>query len=411
MKSAPGMKNQPVSACILAIATAAVLVVVPCPLAHAQNFQVLYTFGGTPDGAAPYAGVITDRQGNIYGTTWIGGKYGFGSVYRLTPAGQETMYSFLGGTDGAYPYSAPTLVGRTLWGTASAGGGGNGCNGNGCGIVFKIDARGTETVVYRFTGASDGGRPLSGLTVGTGGVLYGTTSIGGNPICGASFGCGTVFSIDTGTGKETVLHSFAGGTDGAFPEFGSLVFDSKKGALTGTTQEGGNPSCNPPAGCGTIFRVNRNLELDYFYFDDKDFPVSPVYILPDGTIYGTTPVGGAYDKGTLYRLNKNGFTTMHDFGFGTDGATPFGGVSLDPIGNLYIPTEAGGSLGYGALVKVDTAGNETVVHDFNFSEDGGVPLATLSAYDPGCGCLLGTTLEGGSTQQGPGSGTVYQWKP
>jgi uncharacterized repeat protein (TIGR03803 family) len=148
-------------------------------------------------------------------------------VFKINLAGQETvLYSFLGGTDGSFPSAG--LVRDSagmLYGTTQIGGGSSGCP-SGCGTVFKIDAAGKESVLYSFTGGSDGGYPVAGVIGDAAGNLYGTTIHGGD-----IFGDGTVFKLDN-SGKETVLHTFDG-ADG-FSPYGGLVRD-KKGRFYGTT--------------------------------------------------------------------------------------------------------------------------------------------------------------------------------
>ena len=166
---------------------------------------MLYTFTGGADGAYPN-GLIQDPAGNLYGTTSNGGADGAGVVFKLDRRGNETvLYSFTGGTDGGYPYAGviEDWVGN-LYGTTSSGGAA------GAGVVFKLDRRGNETVLYSFTGGADGGYPYAGLIEDWAGNLYGTTC------CGGTAGAGVTFKVDQ-TGNETVLHSFTYGSDGGYP--------------------------------------------------------------------------------------------------------------------------------------------------------------------------------------------------
>ena len=211
---------------------------------------VLHSFTGGKDGADPEAGLVRDVAGNLYGTTRTGGAYGYGVVFKLDTTGKETvLHSFTGGADGANPnFGDPGLlrdVAGNLYGTTGAGGD-LACRFvsaalaslgfPGCGVVFKLDTTGKETVLHRFTGGADGADPATGLVRDTAGNLYGNTFGGGDLACGGGSGCGVVFKLDT-TGKETVLHKFTGGKDGANPA-GRLVRDSA-GSLYGTTQSGG----------------------------------------------------------------------------------------------------------------------------------------------------------------------------
>jgi uncharacterized repeat protein (TIGR03803 family) len=187
----------------------------------------LYSFTGGTDGGTPEAGLVRDGTGNLYGTTRLGGgAHNAGTVFKVDSTGKETvLYSFTDGADGGFPYaglvrdSAGNLFGTTLAGGTSGGG-----------TVFKVDSAGKETVLYSFTNGADGGYPYAGLVRDGAGNLYGTTSTGG-----AHFS-GTVFKVDS-TGKETVLHSFTNGADGGYP-YAGLVRDGA-GSLYGTTSTGG----------------------------------------------------------------------------------------------------------------------------------------------------------------------------
>jgi uncharacterized repeat protein (TIGR03803 family) len=196
----------------------------PRSVRHASVTEtVLYSFRGYPyDGEEPDAG-LTYFKGTLYGTTsWGGvyecssGKVGCGAVYSITPSGTETvLHSFKGGEDGAFPFARLIVRNGTLYGTTSGVAvvplRGEMCPQQGCGTVFSITPSGHETVLHRFTGSPDGQEPLAPLR-NVNGTLYGTTYLGGSHVCG----CGTVFSITPG-GKEKVVYSFRGGTDGAYP--------------------------------------------------------------------------------------------------------------------------------------------------------------------------------------------------
>ena len=212
---------------------------------------LLYKFNGGSDGAGPYAPVIFDQNGNLYGTTEFGGAFDCGTVFQLTPSGIETvLYTFTCGSDGAYPYLAGLILDAegNLYG-ATFNGGITNCQ-LGCGVVFKLTPSGAETVLYSFAGGADGANPLGGLVMDAQGNLYGAAAAqGANSSCWN--GCGVVFEL-TPSGAETVLYSFTGGADGAYPN-GPLVFDSQ-GNLYGTTVAGGIEGCNI-VGCGTVFKL------------------------------------------------------------------------------------------------------------------------------------------------------------
>jgi uncharacterized repeat protein (TIGR03803 family) len=198
---------------------------------------VLHNFTGAPDGNNPFAGLVLDSAGNLYGTTATGGL-GIGTVFKVDPTGAETvLYSFTGGADGGLPFAGLVRDSSgNLYGTCSIGGT------FGSGTVFKVDSTGTETVLYTFcsqSGCTDGSEPYATLVRDSAGNLYGTTFGGG------ADDVGTVFKLDK-TGKETVLYSFTGGYDGGFP-YAGLLRDSA-GNLYGTTS-------NFALGWGTVFEI------------------------------------------------------------------------------------------------------------------------------------------------------------
>jgi uncharacterized repeat protein (TIGR03803 family) len=199
---------------------------------------VLHTFAKSgSDGETPYAGLIQGSDGNFYGTTYFGGASGFGTVFKVTPSGTETvLYSFAGGSDGEHPY-AGVIQGSdgNFYGTTYQGGT------SGYGTVFKLTPSGTETVLYTFAGgSSDGANPEAGLIQGSDGNFYGNTLQGG------AGGLGTVFKL-TPSGTETILHAFAGGSDGANPS--ANLVQGSDGNLYGSTGAGGTK------GDGTFFKV------------------------------------------------------------------------------------------------------------------------------------------------------------
>lgn len=209
---------------------------------------ILYSFGVSngANGEWPYAPVI-DVNGTLYGTTKVGGESFLGVVYSVSDSGGEHVLHSFGGTyDGAYPVAGLLDVNGTLYGTTEYGGGSSACT-NGCGTVFSITPSGTETVLHSFAGGSDGAYPRAALT-DVNGTLYGTTAAGGGASGCAKEGCGTIFSIST-SGTETVVHSFARDAKGWQPR--SELLDVK-GTLYGTTYHGGK-TARCTAGCGTVF--------------------------------------------------------------------------------------------------------------------------------------------------------------
>ena len=202
--------------------------------------NVLYNFGGIPDGANPCAGLIMDAKGNLYGTTENGGGVGLGVVFKVSSKGKETvLYSFPGGTDGGNPCAGLIMDAKgNLYGTTSAGGASS------WGVVFKLAPSGNrgwkETVLYSFTGGTDGGGPRAALIMDAKGNLYGTTAFGG------ASANGVVFKVNS-QGEESVLYSFTGEPDGANPS-SALIMDAK-GNLYGTTENGG------ASNDGTVFKL------------------------------------------------------------------------------------------------------------------------------------------------------------
>lgn len=274
---------------------------------QAPTYTVLQTFTGGADGATPYAGLIPDAAGNLYGTTHLGGikgcnqgglVIGCGVVFKLDSGGNETvLYRFTGGADGAEPYGA--LIRDTagnVYGTAFQGGVGT-CLGGGCGVVFKLDPAGNETVLYSFTGGADGANPGAGLIRNAAGNLYGTTSYGGDLNCNQQIGCGVVFKLDS-AGNETVLHTFTG-ADGQQP--GGLIADAA-GNLYGAAGGG--------SGCGVVFKLDPSGDEttlhNFTCGADGAFPSSALIRDAAGNLYGTTGSGGLYDAGTIFKLDPSG---------------------------------------------------------------------------------------------------------
>ena len=255
--------------------------------------SVLYRFTGGAGGSVPYAGVVMDSAGNLYGATLDGGTAGAGMLYRLTPgpAGWElsVLYSFEGRPDGSAPFPTPILdAAGNLYGTTNTGGPHN------LGIVYMLapqpDGSWTEQVLHAFASGADGANPLAGVIFDPRGNLYGTTSYGGTSNCGIAFALGPNAA---GGWTEHLLHTFLGVTayDGENPN--GLTFDAH-GNLYGTTTGGGID--NP----GTIFKITRDAsggwqETVLYSFtggDDGAYPSSGVVLDAAGNIYGTTLWGG-----------------------------------------------------------------------------------------------------------------------
>jgi uncharacterized repeat protein (TIGR03803 family) len=266
----------------------------------------LHVFTGQGgDGFLSKAGVLIDKKGNLYGTTITGGSSGsglsgYGTVYKVDPSGNESvLYSFTGQEDGGYPYASVVLDAEgNLYGTTYYGGDLSCQSPNGCGTVFKVDPAGNETVLYSFTDAYPdyGLHPVSGVVRDKAGNLYGTTAYGGTvPIHG------NVFKL-TPSGEITSLYSFTGNNgDGEWP-FSNLTLDGQ-GNLYGATSYGGSPECY--LGCGVIFKVSPDgAERILFTFTGGDTGFEPTELIRHGGhVYGTTTGGGTSNLGAVFKIN------------------------------------------------------------------------------------------------------------
>ena len=375
-----------------AVLLGAALGFVATQFSQAQTLNVLYNFGGAADGGDPYAGVIRDADGNLYGTAGYGGTAYAGGVFKVDASGTETMmYSFTGGTDGAYPIS--TLVrdsAGNLYGTTTQGGS------TGAGVVFKVDPSGNETVLHNFTGGSDGSDPVGGLILDAAGNLYGTTGQGGTS------DCGVLFKLSP-TGKETILHTFTGAAnDGKYPTYTSVLMDAT-GNIYGVTQEGGLSDH------GVVYRLGKTGKFSLLHsFAGGTTDGCNVLGIPFrdkyGNIYGTTSSCGAHNFGTVWKLATDGTEkVLYSFTGGTSAEYPLAGVVADAHGNLYGTTETGGSANLGTVYRVTQKGQFTLLHSFTGPDgeyvDGGLILDNDTLY--------GAALNGGSI----GYGTVWQITP
>jgi uncharacterized repeat protein (TIGR03803 family) len=329
----------------------------------------------------------------------------------------SVLYSFTGGADGGVPDAA--LIrdqANNLYGTTSNRGNLNDCGTAGCGTVFQLDTTGKLTVLHSFTGQRDGAFPVGALVSDARGDLYGTTTSGGGATC-PSFGCGTVFKLNT-TGNYRVLYHFSG-SDGKYPESG-VILDAA-GNLYGTTAAGGDLTCASGNGCGTVFQLDANGTLTLLHsFSGADglYPYAVLVRDAVGNLYGTTFGGGAYGFGTVFKLDTTGtLTVLYSFSNSPDGSGPNAGLIRDVSGNLYGTTYYGGidtcsPLGCGTVFKVDANGNETVLYSFTGGLDGSNPFAGL--LQDAAGNLYGTTSNGGDVHclnPSGGCGTVFRLDP
>ncbi len=371
--------------------------------ASAKPFQILYTFQDSKDGDSAHAGLVGDDAGNLYGTTFYGDtSLGDGTAFKLAPDGTKTiLHSFSGGTDGGLPAGLIIDKAGNLFGTTQQGGRSGGCNGNGCGVVFELATNGTESQLYTFTGGADGAYPMGSLLPDGKGGFFGTANGGG------ADRLGTVFALSK-AGALTVLHTFAGGSDGDAPIAG-LIAD-KAGNLYGTTKLGG-AGCSG-FGCGTVYEIAADGTGTVLYAftggSDGGNPVGGLIADAAGNLYGTTEFGGS-GKGcggtgcrTVFRLAPGGaLTVLYTFTGGSDGAQPVASLIKDAKGNLYGTTLFGGT-GYGVAFKIAARGKERVLHSFTNGDDGAYPWGAL--FKDGEGSVVSTASGGGSTD----FGTVFR---
>jgi len=394
----------------LAVLAAATATVVPQPV-QAQSYKVIFNFTLGGDGGSPEAGLTIDHAGNLYGTTNSGGV-GYGTVFKLTYKNSvwllNVLHSFAGGNDGSGTYS-PVVFGAdgslygATFGTAS-----------GYGTVFKLQpplsacktalCAWTETVLYRFTGGSDGANPEGDLTFDQAGNLYGATMAGG-------YGYGVVYKLTPSSGgwTESVLHSFERGSDGVFPAAG-VIFD-KSGNLYGTTAYGSQH------GLGVVYQLTpsglgwtENILYTFLGGKDGGVPLAGLIFDTSGNLYGATSQNGSASGGTAFELaSMNGswnFALLYGFA-GSAGCGPQASLAFDQAGNLYGTTVCGGLYGQGSVFKLTLSGgtwNYTSLHDFD-GPDGAFPVSNI-VFDAN-GNLYGTAAGGGTY----GYGVVFQIMP
>jgi uncharacterized repeat protein (TIGR03803 family) len=376
--------------------------------------ELLYSFGGTStDAINPSGLLIQGTDGNFYGTTQLGGlplcptnsnpNASCGTVYKITPTGEETvLHSFAGApADGDLPNVLIQGSDGNFYGTTGGGGA------NKAGTVFKLTPAGVETILYSFTGGSNGVGAV-GLVQGSDGNFYGTSGGGANTE-------GTIFKL-TPAGVETILYSFAGTTyptgngaanDGAGP-VGTLIQGSD-GNFYGVTEFGGLPSpvTNNTTTCGTVFKVTpEGVETILYRFSGTDgdgcFPYAGLMQGSDGNFYGTT-AGVNTSFGTVFEVTPEGVeTTLHTFS-PADGVFPMAQLTQGSDGNFYGTASGGGASQGGTAFQVTPAGVFTVLYSFpNTSDNSGLPGAEpeTNLVQGSDGNFYGTTYQNGAYNLG-----------
>ncbi len=413
------------------MAVVILLIVVSSHVLEAQTFTTLHGFSGMPDGAMPIAGLTMSASGDLYGTTEYGGVEGSGMVFKLVHTGgtwiMHPLYSFpsihhQGANDGAEPM-APVTIGPdgNLYGTTQGGSGSSNY-----GTVFKLSPPASvckstlcpwrETILYRFTGGSDGGVPSGPVVFDGAGDLYGATTYGG-VTCGRGYSCGVVYKLTRSGASwtESVLHAFSGSPDGANPG-GALVFD-RAGNLYGGANGGS-------ADDGIVFQLTasgsgwtENIIHNFDYFDDGGGPQGGVIFDNAGNLFGTTafaPLG----NGTVFELTPSGgdwvFNQLYALTSGQSGLPgPLGPLAMDAAGNLYGMTFEGGIgnclYSCGTVFKLAPSAGAwvyTLLHEFTGGTDGGLPYDGVILDRNGN--LYGTASDGGARGN---NGTVFEITP
>jgi uncharacterized repeat protein (TIGR03803 family) len=295
-------------------------------LSPSGSFTTLYAFGTNyPDVCRPQAGLVMDKKGNLYGTTSYDG-----GVFQIDPSGNEIVLHYFSGPDDGNSYASLLRIGDNLYGTTANYEGEDG-------VVFKLsDKDGFDTVLYSFTGGNDGSGPNDNVIADKSGNLYGTTTYGG------ADNAGVVFKLAP-NGTETVLYTFTGGSDGGYP-YGALVFD-KAGNLYGTTCCGGT---NGLGNVFKLTPGGTETSLYSFTGEtDGSYPLGSLIFDKKGNLYGLTSWDTAHQNGAVFEIAPNGNeTTLHTFTGGSDGSQPWGGL-IETGGYLYGTTNYGGGTGCG----------------------------------------------------------------
>jgi uncharacterized repeat protein (TIGR03803 family) len=376
-------------------------------VAQTAALTTLVDFNDT-NGASPQWALVQGPDGSFYGTTFFGGTNNYGTVFKVTTGGTLATLVYFCVTNGEWPAASLTPgSGGNFYGMTSSGGS------NESGTVFQMTTNGILYTLYPFSASVngtnvEGASPQAGLTLGSDGLLYGTTCDGGGG------GDGTVFKITT-NGTLAVLHSFRAdalnatyaytNADGANPK--ANLAAGNDGKFYGTTSVGGTN------GYGTVFQVTTNgtfTTLVAFNGTNGSDPLGQLTLGTDGNFYGTTSVGGTNNNGTVFEMATNGTMhvihtfseTINNAGYtNVDGASPQAGLTPGNNGIFYGTTTKGGNYGYGTVFQMTTNGMLTTLASFA-NTNGASPVAELTFGNDGN--LYGTANTGGAT----GNGTVFK---
>jgi uncharacterized repeat protein (TIGR03803 family) len=376
--------------------------------------QVLYSFTGGNDGGDAATGLVFDSQGNLYGTTVIGGTAECGTVFKLAPAAsppwhESVLHSFGCYADGKNPYGGVTFDSSgNLYGTTVSGGSGGSCGSYGCGLVFELTATG-ENVLHSFTGGADGFGPGGGVVFDKARRLFGTTPDGG------SHSEGVVYEVSRTHTKwrERVVHAFTGSKDGAGGSLGELLVGTS-GNLYGVTELGG------ASDAGVAFELSQTAKSAWKFTTIYAFKGAPDASSPyggliadaSGNLYGTTYYGGIDGLGSVFELvaktdGRYRERVLYSFQGGNDGSSPTSTLAFGGSGELYGTTSAGGgSCDCGTIFELALpSGSESIVHRFAGGADGAYPYYGLTT--DASGNFYGATVAGGAQNQG----TIYEFTP
>jgi uncharacterized repeat protein (TIGR03803 family) len=379
----------------------------------AQTLTTLANFDNS-NGASPVASLIQAADGNLYGTTLYGGSSngmcgsGCGTVFKIAPSGVlTTLYNFCSQpncTDGYQPVAAlvqgndGNLYGTTLLGGATDRG-----------TIFRVTPGGTLTTIHSFcsaAGCEDGYESGNPLVLASDGNFYGTA--GG----GTAF-VGVVFKITPG-GTLTTLYNFCSLPNCADGKYPNALVEGTDGNYYGTTLKGGSTldggtffKITPGGALTTLYNFCSLPNCT-----DGSLPMVGLVQGTDGSFYGTTFYGGSFGEGTIFRITPSGtLTTLRSLDLSTDGSPSTGSLIQATDGNFYGTTFTGGPDHTGAAFRITPAGSFAILYNFCSQQgclDGSGPEGGLVQATNGL--LYGTTEEGGSSDNCPGMstcGTVF----